>query len=301
MRKGVWQWYLKQGGKEYGPLSHRELLLIAGLGKLRSGDRIWAPGFPSWVPADLIPGLLKPSLTLSALTFSRSWDATLQRWRASWLREQQRAASWLRGLPIKSALRLPVVWVSVGSIFVLIIIVASTQNSEPSFAIGAPQLSKSKTSDCDPPEQVQPPATPIPTAISIAAAPAAPMQEEIEALQSVEAVDAIEFPETNEASTGDEVIVLPIRKPAVEPPLRSIDTKNGALSVQRRLRDLGYLADYADGSWGPRSRIALKQFQIRAKIPRTNGWDRRSERALFSGNAVRAAIDVSSPFGQAVF
>ena len=34
MRKGVWEWYLKQDSKEYGPLSHRELLLIAGLGKL---------------------------------------------------------------------------------------------------------------------------------------------------------------------------------------------------------------------------------------------------------------------------
>lgn len=301
MRKGVWEWYLKQDSKEYGPLSHRELLLIAGLGKLRSGDRICAPGFPSWVPADLIPGLLKPSLTLSALTFSRSWDATLQRWRASWLRVQQRAASWLRGLPIKSALRLPVVWVSVGSILVLIIIAASTQNSEPSFAIGAPELSKSKMSDCDPPVQVQAHVTPIPTATQIAAAPAATMHEEVEALESVEVADATEVPVTNEASSGDDAILLPTRKPSVEPPLRSIDTQDGARSVQRRLRDLGYLADDADGSWGSRSRNALKQFQARAKIPRANGWDRRSERALFNRNAVRAAIDVSSPFGQALF
>jgi GYF domain 2/Putative peptidoglycan binding domain len=318
MRKGVWEWYLKQDGKEYGPLSHRELLLVAGLGKVRSQDRVWAPGFPSWVPAALIPGLLKPSFTLSMLTLSRSWEPALRRCRASWLRAQERAASLLHGFSIRSAIKLPAVWLGVGSVLAGIIIGTSTQNSEPSFAIGAPALSKAETSACDPAAQLQafnvtpillgPDApmheevrasvndeTPIPSP------PAAPMHEEVEASENGEVAKATEPLPAYANSTEEDAIPLPTRKSVVEPPLRSIDTKEGARSVQRRLRDLGYLADDVDGSWGPKSRIALKQFQLRAKISRANGWDRRAERVLFSGNAPRALSTVPSPFAQAHF
>jgi uncharacterized protein DUF4339/putative peptidoglycan binding protein len=302
MGKGVWEWYLKQDGKEFGPLTHRELLLIAGLGKVRSGDRIWAPGFPSWVPADLIPGLLKPSLTLSAVTFSRSWEATLQRTRASFLRLYERGQRWLGQYPIKSALALPVVWVSAASVLLLTLILATMQNSEPSFAIGAPEkFSKAETPHCDPGPQLQAQATPIASSTSIPDAPTSAMHDEAEVSVNEEVVDATETSAVNEISVSDEVISPPTRKPVIEPPLRSIDTRDGARSVQYRLRDLGYLADDADGSWGPRSRIALMQFQTRAKIPRASGWDRRSERALFSGNALRASSTVSSSFVPAHF
>jgi GYF domain 2/Putative peptidoglycan binding domain len=294
MRKGVWKWYLKQDGKEYGPLSHRELLIIAGLGKVRSQDRLWAPGFPIWVPADLIPGLLKPSFILSILTPSRSWEAALRRCRASWLGAQERAASLLHGFSISSALKLPALLLGVGSLLVVIIIATSTQNSEPSFAISAPALSKAETSDCDPAAQVQARVTPIPLP------PAAPMHEEVQASENDEGAEATEPLPANANSTEEDAIPLPTRKPVVEPPLRSIDTKDGARSVQRRLRDLGYLADDADGSWGPRSRIALKQFQLRAKISRANGWGRRAERVLFSANAPRALSTLPSPFVQAL-
>jgi hypothetical protein len=348
MHKGVWEWYLKQDGKEYGPLSHRELLLVAGLGKVRSQDRLWAPGFPIWIPADWIPGLLKPSFTLSILMLSRSWKAALRRCRASWLRAQERAANLLHGFPIRSVIKLPVVWLGVGSVLVVIIIGASTQNSEPSFAIGAPALSKAETSDCDPATQLQAfkitplplapaapmheevgasgndevaEATPIPfapavpmheeeqasendevaEATPIPLAPGAPTHEEVQASENDEVAEATESLPANANSTKEDAIPLPTRKPVVEPPLRSIDTKDGARSVQRRLRDLGYLADDADGSWGPRSRIALKQFQLRAKISRANGWNRRAERVLFSGNAPRALSTFPSPFVQARF
>ena len=320
MRKGVWKWYLKQDGKEYGPLSHRELLLVAGLGKVRAQDRLWAPGFPIWIPADWIPGLLKPSFILSILTPSRSWEAALRRCRASWLGAQERAASLLHGFSISSALKLPALLLGVGSLLVVIIIATSTQNSEPSFAISAPALSKAETSDCDPAAQVQARVTPIPfapaapmheevqasendevaEATPIPLPPAAPMHEEVQASENDEGAEATEPLPANANSTKEDAIPLPTRKPVVEPPLRSIDTKDGARSVQRRLRDLGYLADDADGSWGPRSRIALKQFQLRAKISRANGWDRRAERVLFSGNAPRALSTVPSPFVQAL-
>jgi hypothetical protein len=321
MRKGVWEWYLKQDGKEYGPLSYRELLLVAGLGKLRSQDRLWTPGLPSWVPAYLIPGLLKPSFTLSILTLGRSWEAAVRRCRVSWLRAHERAASLFQGFPTRSAIKLPAVCLGVGAVLVVIIIGISTQDSEPSFAIGAPALSKAETSECDPASQLQAfNVTPIPLAPApmqeqvvasendevaeatpIPLPPAVPMHEEVVAPENDEVAEATESMPANADSTKEDAIPLPTRKPVVELPLRSIDTKDGAKSVQRRLRDLGYLADDADGSWGPRSRIALKQFQLRAKISRANGWDRRAERVLFSGNAPRALSTVPSPFVQVLF
>jgi hypothetical protein len=321
MRKGVWEWYLRRDGKEYGPLSHRELLLVAGLGKVRSQDRIWAPGLPSWVPAGWIPGLLKPSFTLSILTLGRSWKAALRRCRASWLRAQERAANLLHRFPTRSAIKLPAVCLGVGGVVVIIIIGTSTQNSEPSFAIGAPASSKAETSECDPATQLQAfKVTPIPFAPApmheevgtsendevagatpIPLPPAAPMHEDLQATENDEVAEATEPLPTNADSAKEDAIPLPTRKPVVELPLRSIDTKDGAKSVQRRLRNLGYLADDADGSWGPRSRIALKQFQLRAKISRADGWDRRVERVLFSRNAPRALSIVASPFDQALF
>ena len=333
MRKDVRAWFLKQDGKEYGPLSHRELVLVAGLGKLKSQDRLWAPGFPCWIPVALIPGLLKPSFIVSMLTLSRSWEPALRRCRASWLRAQERSASLLPGFSIRSAIKLPAVGLSVGSVLLVcaasfgsvllvIVIATSTQNSEPSFAIGPP-TSKAETSAYEPAAQVH-------RVTTITLPPAAPMHEEIHASENDEVAEPTEpLPSENDEvaepteplpasendevaepteplpsfanSTEEDVILLPTRKPVVELPLRSIDTKEGARSVQRRLRDLGYLADEVDGSWGPRSRIALKQFQLRAKISRANGWDRRAERVLFSGNAPRASSAGPSPFTQVQF
>ena len=349
MRKDVRAWHLKQDGKEYGPLSHRELVLVAGLGKLKSQDRLWAPGFPCWIPVALIPGLLKPSFIVSMLTLSRSWEPALRRCRASWLRAQERSASLLPGFSIRSAIKLPAVGLSVGSVLLVcaasfgsvllvIVIATSTQNSEPSFAIGPPTMSKAETSAYEPAAQVH-------RVTTITLPPAAPMHEEIHASENDEVAEPTEplpasendevaeptepLPSENDEvaepteplpasendevaepteplpsfanSTEEDVILLPTRKPVVELPLRSIDTKEGARSVQRRLQDLGYLADDVDGSWGPRSRIALKQFQLRAKISRANGWDRRAERVLFSGNAPRASSAGPSPFAQVQF
>jgi hypothetical protein len=314
MRTGVWEWYLRQDGKEYGPLSHRELLLIAGLGRVRSRDRLWARGFPSWIPAYLIPGLLKPSFITSMLTLSRSWEPALRRCRMSWLRRP----SLLLGVVKRLAFKLPTVWLGVACVLVVIIVVTTTQNSEPSFAVSTPALFETATSACDPATQLQAfNATPILVAPApmheeiqpsendgvveatpIPPAPSAPMHEE-QASDSDEVPEAMEF--LPAVATEEDAIPPPTRKPVVELPLRSIDTKDGARSVQLRLRALGYLADDADGAWGPRSRIALRQFQARAKISRARGWDRRAERVLFSGNAPRALSTVPSPFAQALF
>jgi hypothetical protein len=304
MRTGVWEWYLRQDGKEYGPLSHRELLLIAGLGRVRPRDRLWARGFPSWIPAYLIPGILKPSFITSMLTLSASWESALRRCRMSWLR----GASLLLGFSKRLELKLPAVWLGVGSVLAVIVVVSTTQKSEPSFAVSTPALSETATSACDPATQLQ--------AFNVTPILVAPAQrhEEIQPSENDEVPEAMHEEEASESdevaeamellpavATEEDAISLPTRKPVVELPLRSLDTKDGARSVQRRLRALGYLADDADGAWGPRSRIALRQFQARAKISRARGWDRRAERVLFSGNAPRAVSTVPSPFSQAIF
>jgi hypothetical protein len=338
MHKTVWEWYLKQDGKKYGPLSHRELLLVAGLGKVRSKDRLWAPGFPIWVPAALIPGLLRPPITLAPLALSRILKAAPRRCRASWLQAQERAASLLHGFSIGSAIKLPVVWLGLGSVLVVSIVATSTQNSEPSFAIGAVALPRSEKFDCNPavqvqahvaptmredlqtsenPEVVEPISLPLAPAlmheevqasenpevaepISVPLAPA-PIHEDVQASENDEVAEIAEQLPTNDNSTQEGAVPLPTRKPVVGAALRSIDTKEGARSVQRRLRALGYLTAGEDGSWGPRSRIALKQFQLRAKISPANGWNRRAERVLFSRNAPQRLSTAPSPFVQALY
>jgi hypothetical protein len=51
-------WHLSRSGKQYGPISHDELLRRAGLGQLRPDDFLWGPEFTAWAPASSIPGLL---------------------------------------------------------------------------------------------------------------------------------------------------------------------------------------------------------------------------------------------------
>lgn len=41
-------WYLARGNERYGPLTDRELLLLAERGDLRSDDLLWRSGFNSW-------------------------------------------------------------------------------------------------------------------------------------------------------------------------------------------------------------------------------------------------------------
>jgi hypothetical protein len=237
-----------------------------------------------------------------------------------------------------SALKLPGVWLGIGTVLVVAIIAANMQNSEPSFAIGAPNLSRSEF-DCGHSTPLQ--AQVAPTMREelqgykkpeLAESTDAAVHEKLSSSRNDEAVAANEDvvaanesvsiplgPEETQASENEEVaeenellpandnssyedaVSLPDRKPLFEPTLRNVATKEGARSVQRRLRDLGYLAGYVDGSWGPKSRIALKQFQLRAKISSGNGWDRHVERVLFSRNAPGALPMVPSPFVQAHF
>jgi hypothetical protein len=50
-------WYLTRDGKQYGPLTDRELSLFADGGTFKDGDLLWTAGLDSWKPADAIFGL----------------------------------------------------------------------------------------------------------------------------------------------------------------------------------------------------------------------------------------------------
>ena len=51
---------------------------------------------------------------------------------------------------------------------------------------------------------------------------------------------------------------------------RQVADKNGAIQVQQRLIELGYLSGPATGRWGPQSKRALVQFKEQAGLEKTN-------------------------------
>jgi len=57
------QWYRSEMGQAAGPLSYEDLQAQAVAGRLTAADKVWSPGFPDWVSAADIPGLL-PRRTL---------------------------------------------------------------------------------------------------------------------------------------------------------------------------------------------------------------------------------------------
>jgi hypothetical protein len=52
-------WYLRRGDKEYGPLTDRELAMLAERSGVKPTDRLWKPGFVSWKPIHDIAELAK--------------------------------------------------------------------------------------------------------------------------------------------------------------------------------------------------------------------------------------------------
>jgi hypothetical protein len=50
-------WYWKRGKKILGPVSHRELRLLAEFGHLRPDDSLWRPGLASWTPPSRVRGV----------------------------------------------------------------------------------------------------------------------------------------------------------------------------------------------------------------------------------------------------
>ena len=76
-------------------------------------------------------------------------------------------------------------------------------------------------------------------------------------------------------------------------PLLDLGQVEDAKRVQRRLTDLGFLFATANGTWGPRSRSALRDFRGAQRLGtqgpgNTDTWDEKVQQALFSPAAARA-------------
>jgi len=71
-------------------------------------------------------------------------------------------------------------------------------------------------------------------------------------------------------------------------PLLDLAEIADAKRVQRRLTDLGFLVGTANGTWGPRSRQALRDFRGAQGLGQSDTWDEKAQQALFSPAAARA-------------
>lgn len=83
----------------------------------------------------------------------------------------------------------------------------------------------------------------------------------------------------NPPATGTETAVRPAPSPSEALEL------NAASRVQKRLADLGYFTAAVDGVWGPRSRVALRDFKLANGLPPDETLDPRTRTVLFSVNA----------------
>jgi peptidoglycan hydrolase-like protein with peptidoglycan-binding domain len=70
-------------------------------------------------------------------------------------------------------------------------------------------------------------------------------------------------------------------------PLLDLGQIENAKRVQRRLTSLGFLFGTPNGSWGPQSRKALRDFRVAQGLGHSDSWDEQSQQALFSAAAAR--------------
>jgi len=66
-----------------------------------------------------------------------------------------------------------------------------------------------------------------------------------------------------------------------------------ATSMQARLRAQGFFFGLVDGVWGPRSRIALRDFKTHNGLPANDAWDLATQELLVAGG--KSAPDNYSP------
>jgi hypothetical protein len=80
-------------------------------------------------------------------------------------------------------------------------------------------------------------------------------------------------------------------------PLLDLGQLEDARRVQRRLTELGFLFGTANGTWGPRSRQALRDFRATRGLGNRDTWDEKAQQALFSPATARAPAAAGSFVG----
>lgn len=118
-----------------------------------------------------------------------------------------------------------------------------------------------------------------------------------------EATTGIAIRSTLPPSEDDPFAVAPFAAPSPPPiatpgtadttttfpsPLLDLGQAEDAKRVQRRLTDLGFLLGTANGTWGPRSRKALRDFRGAQGLGNSDTWDEKAQQALFSATVARA-------------
>src|SRR5262245_49408080 len=70
---------------------------------------------------------------------------------------------------------------------------------------------------------------------------------------------------------------------------RDLANRPDVISIQTKLRELGYYPGESDGVWGPGARRALHDFKVMNGLQENEQWDRETEERLWSGRGVPAA------------
>lgn len=84
-------------------------------------------------------------------------------------------------------------------------------------------------------------------------------------------------------------------EPQLAPQVLDIVDLDAAAQVQRRLQERGYFLGIVDGVWGPKSRIALRDFKIQNGLGADDSWDLRTQLALFDDRYRVASIGYVPP------
>jgi peptidoglycan hydrolase-like protein with peptidoglycan-binding domain len=98
-----------------------------------------------------------------------------------------------------------------------------------------------------------------------------------------------------EPPTTQEPIFRPPGPPELEPQVLDLASLDAASQVQRRLQERGYFNGLVDGVWGPKSRIALRDFKAANQLGTDDGWDLRVQLALFDDRYRVASADYVPP------
>jgi hypothetical protein len=70
---------------------------------------------------------------------------------------------------------------------------------------------------------------------------------------------------------------------------RDLGNRLDVISIQTKLRELGYYLSESDGVWGPGARRALRDFKVINGLSESDQWDHETEERLWSGRGVPAA------------
>ncbi len=83
--------------------------------------------------------------------------------------------------------------------------------------------------------------------------------------------------------------------PDLEPQVLNLVNLDAAAQVQRRLQERGFFNGIADGVWGPKSRIALRDFKSANGLGTGDEWDLRVQLALFDDRYRTASASYVPP------